>query len=760
MAGLAGAWRGLLAFAAGAIAAGLTPALPAWPVVGLLLGTGLAALLHPRLRIAGALLLGLAWFCAHAQFNLDRSWPDARAGEVIQVSGSVASVPETRGFQTRFVLVADRPSRARGVPKRVLVSWYRPREYFQPGEIWHLTVRLDPPSGQVNPGAFDYRRFLLARRIGATATVLEAARAAPSGRLAAVARTRQRVGEWLQATTVNLDAAALHRALSVADRSALDPDLGGLLRRTGTAHLLAISGLHVGMVAGLAGLAAAWAVTPFLPLWPGLERRRVGLVVGLVAAVAYAALAGFTLPTRRALVMLAVGAGAVVFRRGLRPGHALVLALCAVLLVDPLAPLATGFWLSFAAVAVLIWAFAWRPGQSGWARGLVRAQILIAIGLLPLNAGLFQQLVPVALVANLAAIPVVGFWVLPLLLVSLVLFLAGLPAAWAVGLAETGLVPLLSLLEWLDRLQFGHFPVVGGSWPAIGLALLGAGWLLAPRGWPARGLGVVLFLPLMVPPQPSPPAGQFEAWLADVGDGLAVVVRTASETLLYDTGPGDGRDRHRVDSIITPLLRRVGAERLDRLVVSHDRRAHAGGVAGILERYDPGTVLASAPGPVQPCVAGQGWHSDGVSFAFLHPSAGLPYLGPDSSCVLEIRGASASLLLPGGAGAVVGRRLLKTGKTRPVDAVVLPRAGHRDALERTWWNALQAEWALASVGRHNRRGLPHDETVRTTAASGARLVSTGDCGAIRVRSGGPGGIEVRSQARLQPRFWRPRAGCP
>src|SRR5690625_4664696 len=410
--------RAVLALAAGCLAA---PWVPALPSVMMLVSAGAAAaaaLFFRPTRLPALFLLGALWFLASASWQFAQQWPEERAGEVAVVEGRVIDLPQQGEQSLRFVLAVDGGETDEKLPGKIQVSWYRPSARPAPGSRWRLKLRLEPPSGRINPGGFDYKRYLAARRIGAIGHVqgqpqLLQAPAGPRW------LDRQRLSDILQTETADLDIAGLKRALAVADRSGLRPELTRLLRETGTAHLLAISGLHVGMVAGAAGLLASWLCAPLALTWPGFSRRRAGVIAGLAAASAYAALAGFTLPTQRALIMLAVAAFALIGRRALAPAHALLLALAAVLALDPLAPLDIGFWLSFAAVAILVWAFSWRTSERRrWWLDLLRAQLILMVGLLPFNAGVFGQIVPGALVANLVAIPLVGLWVLPTLLRS------------------------------------------------------------------------------------------------------------------------------------------------------------------------------------------------------------------------------------------------------------------------------------------------------------------------------------------------------
>ncbi len=757
-------WPYLLTFVVGCVLGAATPALPGMGWIALLLVLALAGLCHGRTRLPAVLLLGLAWFIGHAQWQMDRQWPDELAGEDFVLTGTVVGLPEQREQGLRFEFQPDRGQIDGHTAPNMLVNWYRPSGHVEPGSRWELELRIQPPVGRDNPAGFDFQRYLLSRRIGATARVREDSRLVEPAPTVQVDRLRKRMAGILQAETTRHDAAALKRALGLADRSAMAPEMSDLLRRTGTAHLLAISGLHVGMVAGMAGLILAVVLAPAVVMHKRLDRRRLALAGGLLAATAYAMLAGFTLPTQRALIMLGAVALALFFRRAIAPAHALLLALVAVLLFDPLAPLATGFWLSFAAVAVLVWAFAWRPADGAsrgqWLTGLLRAQLIIAIGLLPLNVGIFQQFIPAALIANLVAIPMVGFWILPALLVEMAGVIWGVPAAMFGALAESGLVRLIAFLAWLDGFEASHAAAAGASLVVIVPAMLGALWLIAPRGWPARWLGLPLLLPLLAPRVGMLTDGELQVWMLDAGDGLAVLVQTHDEVLLYDTGPGDGQGGDMIGRELDGLLARLDRVDIDRLVVSHGHRGHAGGLGSVRHRLPDTRILTSIEGIGQPCVAGDQWNAGGYRFLMLHPSSGLPDLGPNSSCVLHIDGPGGSTLFTGGIDSSVEARLIMQFSDLSSDVLVLSAGGHSRAASPEFLEEFAPAVALASVRRHDRLERPHDEVGNNLAQVGARLVSTGQCGAVRLRLRDGAVPEVRSMATLKPRFWRSRKGCP
>lgn len=756
-------WRLGLAFATGALISVATPWLPpAQILIPVAVAALLAAFAVPAARVLLAAVLGACWFLGHAQLQMVDEWPESRAGETLRVVGRVVGLPEHRGQSVRFVVEAVESS-DQSVPSRIQVSWFRPRAYVQPGEVWDLSVRMRPPRGRLNPGGFDLRRHLLAERIGAVATVQGRPVRLESGAWrGGVDRQRMVLSERLQAETSRLDHASLLRALGLADRSGMTIELRELLQRTGTAHLLAISGLHIGMVAGMAALVFGWLLSPLL-LWPGVpDRRRIAIGAGLAAALGYAWLAGFTLPTVRALIMLGVAGAALALRRGVRPAHALVLAVLAVILVDPTAPLATGFWLSFSAVAVLIWAFAWRPGGAGqgWLRSLLVAQLVIAVGLLPLNIGVFSQWIPGAIIANLIAIPLVGLWVLPLLLVTLLLMLAGLPAGLPIAGAEAGLQWLLQTLEWVDGQRWSHRPMAGGGLAALVAAMLGALWLLAPPGWPGRWLGGLLMLPLLIPADRPVDRNALDLFMLDVGDGQAIVLETAGHRLLYDTGPGDGEGRDSIRSLLSGVNAAPASAGLHGLVVSRPHRGHAGGLGSARPWAHPLRVRVAPGMQGSACRQGETWELGRYRVSFLHPSGALPDLGDNSSCVVRIAGPGGSVLLSGAVDGQVEQRLLLDHPGLSADVLVLSAGGHRRAAGEGFLAQISPQLALASVDRHDRFGRPHPEVVERVEQVSARLLSTGACGAIRIRLAPGRSIEVETERGQSRRFWIASGDCP
>lgn len=750
---------------AGVVAALWCPVLlPRWSYAGALLLAMPAARLRSWGLPAAALLAGFGLAGLHAGYVLAQQLPPAWEGREVVVRGRVEDLPQPDPRRTRFVLRIDddaaQPAVLRG--RRVQVAWYDdfgarqvgPRAALHAGAHWRLALRLRAPRGLRNPGGFDAERHALGNRIVATALVRrpeEAVQLAPP----------RGVDAWREAMSARIaaavagDGARYVQALALGDTRGLrDPDWE-VLRSAGLTHLIAISGFHVGMVAGFFALVVQglWWLLPRLGRrWP---RRHAAALGALLGGTGYALLAGLSLPTVRTLLMIAV---AVLVgwarRRGSTP-QTLAIALLAVLLFDPLSVLFAGFWLSFAGVAWLVWCLPARPMPL--LRGFLAAQRVATIGLVPLTLVMFDQLSLVGPLANLLAIPWWTLGVVPLALLGTALeALAQGAGAWAWQLAAAGFE-----LSWRLFHGLAHTPVAAWWAPESGpsallLALLGAFWMLMPRGTPGRRLALLLWLPICLPERELPAQGEVELLVMDVGQGLSVLVRTRSHVLLYDAGPALPEGFDAGERVVVPALRASGVRRIDRMLLSHADADHAGGRAAVVAAFPVGDSLAPPGAPLDvggACTASSGWNWDGVRFRVLHPAAGFPYLRNESSCVLRIETPHGAVLMAGDIGEVIERRLLR--EHRPelrAEVVLAPHHGSAGSSQPGFVQASGARLALVSAGFGNRFGHPRADVVRRWRESGAELLNTADSGAIRVWIG-RAGIQARERRRWRARLW-------
>jgi competence protein ComEC len=754
----------ILAFAAGVWFLQQQAALPGWGVLALLVAVSAGLTLAAReargagrrmLACLAAALAGVVWAAVLGQVRLADALPAANEGRDVRVTGFVAGLPQAYENGVRFDFAVEQADAA--VPERISLAWYRgwhleesdewhaPQEVHA-GERWQLTVRLKRPHGNLNPHGFDYEAWLFERGVRATGYVradggnrrLEEFVWKPAH---AVERLREAVRARFLRALPERDYAGVLVALAVGDQRAIDGGLWQLFARTGLSHLMSISGLHVTMVAAL----GAWLVSFFWRRRPALMLRlpaqKAAAAAGWATAFAYCLLAGFGVPAQRTLYMLTVVALALWFGRATAGSRVLALALLVVLLLDPWAVLSAGFWLSFGAVALLFFVSAGRLAPRHWLAEWGRAQWAVTLGLLPALLALFQQFSLVSPLANAVAIPVVSFVVTPLALIA-----AALPFDALLLLAHQILSWLMAFVEWLAALPLAvwqqHAPP---AW-AVALALLGCAWLLLPRGFPARGAGAVLLLPLVLVEPARPAHGELRLTVLDVGQGLAVHAQTARHDLIYDTGPQFSPDANSGNRILLPYLRAAGVRRLDGLVLTHEDKDHSGGALSLIDGLPVAWSMSSlpadhpfreAPGH-RSCADGQAWEWDGVRFEVLHPEAAAydaaKRKSNDMSCVLKVTSAHGSALLTGDIETASEQALSKRqgGRLR-ADVLLAPHHGSRTSSSPEFLVAVGARTVIFPVGYRNRFRHPNEAVWRRYEETGAQLLRTDRDGAVTLR---------------------------
>ena len=715
--------------------------------------------------------LGFLWGWFNAALILQHPLPASLEGEDVVVQGMIASLPERDARRTHFEFELEslyHGNTAYPAPGRIVLNWYYPGVVLHVGDRWRLHVHLKRPHGLRNPGGFDYEAWLFRHRIRATGYVRDdsANRLISSNRGdQPVNRLRQSLAHKMARALGGREFAGIIRALAVGDRDAISPAQWRTLTATGTNHLVAISGLHVGIVAGFAFflMRALWSRLPRLSLyWPA---PKVAAVAGVIAAIGYAAMAGFSIPTQRSVIMVMVALGSLLLGRRIRPSHMLAWALLLVLLWDPLAVLEPGFWLSFAAVAVIFYGMGQRLAPRGlwWKWG--RVQVLIALGLMPLLLILFQRVSLVAPLANLVAVPWVTLVVVPLTLLGTVLMVT-VPALGEVflSLANHAVGWLWPILQELARSPVAQWMQPAAPAWAYAPALLGMIWILAPRGVPGRWLGGVLLAPMVavVPAHPSP--GEVWFTLLDVGQGLSAVVETASHTLVFDAGPAFGEQFSAGSAVVIPFLRHYGIHRVDTLVVSHGDMDHRGGVPAVLRQIQVKRLLSSVPdkihwrqGRVESCVAGQSWQWDGVRFEMLYPLVHQPYRGNDASCVLRVQTATQTILLPGDIERRSERLLLADNAAQlPSDILVAPHHGSTTSSTAAFVRTVDPGYVLFAVGYHNRYGFPKPAVAARYREEGAHLLNSASDGAITFHLGATASPPPDTFRQASRHYWNSR----
>ena len=778
-------------FVAGVALAESGPALPDPTWCALLPAVVWLAIMQPRARPVLAAVAGYAWAAFLAHVQMGALLPAAVEGRDVEITGTVRGLPAVDPLRARFDFDVEDSARSAVPAGRVRLSWYRVKAAPAPGSVWRLTVRLRRPRGWLNPGGSDYEGRLFANRIVATGYVRSGRRtgSAPALSLARVDAVRAGLARSIRAALEGRGSEGLVRALAIGDRGGISEDRWRTLRVTGTAHLMAISGLHVGMAAAAAYWVAlrAWVFVPRAALL--VPAPQIAGVAAMCAAFGYALLAGLALPTQRALLMLAVVFASQLSRRRLLPSHGLALALVVVLGVEPHSVRAPGFWLSFVAVAAIVLAIATRPVPGrrpvsgrrptpdrrpavgartlvGRLRALGTVQIAVTAGLAPVTLSVFAEQSLVSPFVNALAIPLVGALVVPVILLGL---LAGavFPAAGAVLLiaAAVALDLLWPALEWIGA----HAEVLRargeiGPWQ-LAAGALGALIVLAPRGLLPRWLGLFWMLPLvMVRPAPLEP-GAYRVTMLDVGHGLSVVVETARRVLVYDAGPRVGRLDAAALAVL-PYLAHRGRDAVDRVVLSHGDSDHVGGYRRLAGSVAVASLVANgAVGPHRPdlqCVAGRRWTWDGVVFEVLYPFDGGSGFDNAHSCVLRIEGEGGSLLLTGDVEREGERALVdRLGGALATDVLVVPHHGSATSSTPRFIAAVSPSIALFSAAERGRFRLPHPDVVARYADAGIAAFHTSRCGAVTlefVPSRGPRIVRLEREAKR--RYWHARSLPP
>jgi len=785
-------WQVALAALAGNLLLHQLPVLPS-PALALLLALGgLALLVLAGLRAASLPAIALLAFCGTATVargDLATRWPSASDGKDLALLGWIDDFPRQEPGRTVFALRiversadADVGGAADGVgpaalPRRVRLSWYDPAPALKAGQSVEIVARLRSPRGAVNPGGFDYERWLYLEGFDATGYVREGGVVeARPGLAQRWLGFRAGLIERLGARIPDGDARALVIALALGEYIGFEDRHWAAMQATGTSHLVSVSGLHIAIVAGL----SFWIFLRLaLRLPDRLARHALGLAAGssLVPATAYAALAGFALPTQRSLAMLLVAGFLVVARRRWPLGGALGLALLAVLALDPAASLTASFWLSFIAVALLLIAALGsreRPAGAGrrvvaWLAEFGRVQWALTLGLIPLGLWYFGQFSLASYGVNLVAIPLFSVLIVPACLLSALAAAAGVPDPWL-----TPMTAELARLSW-DAIELAAatpFAAITLPRPPLAEVLLASAAIALALPWhplPGRRLLLVGLVPLFLPGVDRLAEGELRLTVLDVGQGLAVAIETRSHRALYDAGPLSRSGFDAGAEIVGPALEALGARHLDRLIVSHGDADHAGGLGAILLRHPEAELLAgpdvSHPAAV-PCRAGDRWIWDRVAFSVLHPAEGFGPPGNETSCVLRIDTAYGSVLLTGDIERRAEAALVRAANTDididididiDVDVVVVPHHGSRTSSTAGFVERVAPQLAIVSAGHNNRWGFPLPEVRERWESAGARLLVTGDSGAVDVRLDGAG-LRVSEARSRRPRYWHADSG--
>jgi competence protein ComEC len=726
-------------------------------------------------RLCSGLAVGFALALVHGHALQDRRISAQCVGQPLIVSGVVASLPRVSDFpdggrRQRFEFIVERlePSECVG-PQRVLLSYYGTAT-LSPGDSWIFPAKLSKPWGLANPGSYNLQAWYAQTGIDAVGHVSGGAGTQlehPPGVASFHNRVRQRIAQRIHALPLPQPVRAILAAITVADKSGIGTSLWTLFQTFGVNHLLVISGLHVGLVAAATLLVGT--LLQRLLLLGGISSMWLPALLALVCCSAYTALAGFSVATQRALLMLTCFLVAGLAGRSTNSPNNLLLAAVVVLGVNPLAALGSGFWLSFAAVAALLWLAVWQRGM-GAARRTLSTHVFMSLVMLPLGAWWFGGSSLVAALANLVMVPLVGLWVVPLALLA-VLAIFFFPAAEML-LWQMAAWPLQQLLPLAETLAGsagnGLYQRLSAVFPDIVLATVGVSMLAVRNSLWGRGLALLLIMPLLLPLhqlttgsrwQGRGTGAQLQVTVLDVGQGTAVVVHSDQHTLVYDTGGGDPTGANMASAVVLPYLRYLGVTTVDTLVISHPDNDHSAGAATVLADMPTKAVFYGGDGAVlpggKPCLAGQAWAwPGGTTFQFMAPVDTSPRSSNDSSCVLLIEGAGHRLLLTGDVESSQEREIVRYWRDGLVaDWLLVGHHGSRTSSSYALLKTVRPSMAVISSGYANRFGHPHPHVVERLLGAGAAVYSTAQGGALEFTFSLGAAVQVRQWRQQVRRFW-------
>lgn len=754
------------------------------------------------LRFLSGMLLGFFWASVFALFYLQNTLDQALENKNITLIGTIDSLPTLREQSKSFdfaVEHAELEGQPVTVPPKILLSW---NETFQPensslipdlhpGERWRLNVQLKRPHSNANPYGFDYEARLLQQNIRATGYVKDDKKLDIKNRLLEpfvmtpgnlIDRARSQLREHIQQALPDGRYTGMITALVIGDQQGINASDWDIFNRTGISHLVSISGLHITLISSMfaALISLLWRYSFFtrmqLPvLFPA---QKIAAIAGGAMAWFYVLLAGFGVPSQRTLYMLLVVAVAIWSGRITRVSYILFAALGVVLLYDPWAVQAPGFWLSFGAVGIILYISTGRKiilrQSDGRKARLLQAlhtathtQLAITIGLIPLTLLFFGRISIISPVANAVAIPLVGMVITPIALIGSIL--PSFLARYVLGIAHYFANLLAHFLEWISAFHFAVWTAPIPSFWFFLVALLGTIWMLAPRGWPVRWMGAVCWFPLVFSQPTHPPGGEVWATALDIGQGSAVLIETRNHRLLYDTGPAYSSETDAGERIIVPYLNARGIRLLDALVISHGDLDHAGGAASILGSTGiPVKQVYSSLKPDDPvvgmaqqhrlCLAGQAWEWDGVHFEMLGPTTDI-YLVPENknqsnaeSCVLKVTAGSQSMLLAGDIGEKEEFDLLaRVPEKLKSDILLVPHHGSKTSSSMPFLSTVKPAIALFQLGYLNRYGHPNDIVEARYQILDIKRMRTDKEGAITVTFGKK--IKTESWRQEAAKYW-------
>jgi competence protein ComEC len=707
--------------------------------------------------------IGFAWSFLFSAYIIYPSLSSQLEGEDIHVTGEVAEIKSQSHQFSRFVFEIDKASIKQlnsQVPEKVILSWYQPQQKIHPYQPCDFVIRLKKIWGYSNPGGVDYEKNMFIAGIGARGYVR-------SGQCDGLNFTdikqpslRQRWIDRFQLIAPRYQYADLMQALTFGERGEIEQRQWQVLRETGTSHLLAISGLHLSAISVVMFFLVNRIVRCNAWVCERIPAQSIAAVFAMIAAFFYAYLAGFSLPTQRALIMVAVGLFAILLRKPVINIPILSCALLLVLIINPLSVLSAGFWMSFLAVMFIFVILKSTQGKSKLFR-IIAVQCYLGFALFPISLLFFSQASIISPVVNLIAIPLVSFVLLPLLLVTQVMFLFDL------AISDPMFTSLDKMFYWLwwGLQQFAEFEYSSLQFTPRILGVisyeLGLFMLVQFKGMPTRHLAWVLLAGLFLIKEPQLSQGQMRLTVLDVGQGLAQVIETKNHVLIYDAGVRSPSGFNTGDAVVLPYLKLHSIPKVDLAIVSHNDNDHSGGMHSLISHGTITDLMVSNRPELYDfehtrlCRAGNEWQWDGVDFKILHPPIIWQSNDNNRSCVLQINHAAGKILVTGDIEKSAEEWLISQyGDNLASDIIIAPHHGSKSSSSYRFVDLVHPQTVVFSAGYRNRYGFPHATITQRYEEIGAQLVDTVRQGAVTFLFDANEGLQMQTGYRQgSKRYW-------
>lgn len=751
-----------LSFLMGVIAFQTSRVLPSYICLLIVPASIFLSIKKPCLLPLLYLSLGYVWAFIFSLYIISPQLSAQLEGEDLQVSGYITEVKSESLQFSKFIFNISQASIAQlqsKIPEKAILSWYQPEQKILNYQQCDFVVRLKKIWGFSNPGGVDYEKNMFIAGIGARGYV----RSGQCNQASTVIEQSSLRQTWIsqfQTIASRYEYSNLMQALTFGYRDEISQRQWEVLRETGTSHLLAISGLHLSAISLVVFFLVTSVVGCSAWICERIPAQAIAAVLAMMASMFYAYLAGFSLPTQRALIMVMVGLFAILLHKPVINIPVLSCALLLVLIINPLSVLTAGFWMSFLAVLFIFIVLKSTEGKSKVFR-IIAVQCYLGLALFPISLFFFSQASLISPIVNLIAIPLVSFLLLPLLLFTQVLFLLDI----SITHSMFALLDQLFAWLWLGLHESAEFKYSSLEFmpKLIGVIAyeLGLFMLVQAKGFPARYLAWVLLAGLFLIREPELKPQQMRMTVLDVGQGLSVVIETKNHSLLYDAGVRTPSGFNTGDVVVLPFLKSRAISNVDLAIVSHNDNDHSGGMHSLLAAGVVRDLMVSNHPQlydfhsIKLCRTGDEWQWDGVKFRVLHPPKKWQSNDNNRSCVVQIIHSAGNILLTGDIEKSAEEWLISQyGDNLASDLITAPHHGSKSSSSYRFVDLVHPQTVVFSAGYRNRYGFPHVTISQRYREMGTRLVDTVRQGAVTFLFDANDGLQMQTEHRLDSkRYW-------